>query len=312
MPVVVNAPVTVTAPAPNASPKALAEAPPAWHRMDLERDGVLGVGSDRALQELLANRTPARKVIVAVIDGGVDTAHTMLAGNLWRNAREIAGNGTDDDKNGFVDDVFGWNVSTNPSGASFQYDTFEVTRLYAACRGLAAGTGIARPDQSTCATIARQYQSKVQEVRQTREQITSITGVLGQVTGLLQSALSPKEVTRATVTAFAPTSPTLTQAKQVWLELNAAGLTTSEITKATAAYDGQYRFGLDTMYAPRTTGATPSTGAVNGNRDVTGPEASHGTHVAGIIGATRTAGQQVQRHCAVCADHGGARGARRR
>jgi len=297
MPVTVNPPVTVTAPAPSAQSQAKSKtdvARPDWHRMDLERDGVLGVGSDRALQELLANRSPARKVIVAVIDGGVDTAHTLLASNMWRNPREIAGNGKDDDGNGLTDDVFGWNVSTDKSGASFQFDTFELTRLYAACRGLAAGTGIARPEQSTCTSITRDYRAKVQEIKQTREQISGIGGMLEQVTTVLKSAMAPKALTRATVTAFGPTSSSLTQAKQLWLELDAQGLSIDEITKANTAYDGQYRFGLDTMYAPRTSGAAPSSGVSKGNRDVTGPDASHGTHVAGIIGATRNAGQEVQ------------------
>jgi subtilisin family serine protease len=298
MPVTVNPPVTVTAPAPSAQTQAAKPktdfARPDWHRMDLERDGVLGVGSDRALQELLANRSPARKVIVAVIDGGVDTAHTLLASNMWRNPREVAGNGKDDDGNGFVDDVFGWNVATDRSGASFQFDTFELTRLYAACKGLAAGTGIARPDQSTCTAVAQDYRAKVQEIKQTRDQISGISGMLEQVTAALKSAMAPKPITRATVTAFAPTSSSLTQAKQLWLELDGQGLSAEEITKANAAYAGQYRYGLDTMYAPRTAGTVPSTGASNGNRDVTGPDASHGTHVAGIIGATRTVGQEVQ------------------
>jgi subtilisin family serine protease len=47
-------------------------------------------------------------VIVAVLDSGIDFTHTDLAGNIWINPREIDGNGFDDDGDGFVDDVLGW------------------------------------------------------------------------------------------------------------------------------------------------------------------------------------------------------------
>jgi subtilisin family serine protease len=55
-------------------------------------------------------------VIVAVIDTGVDTAHADLAANIWTNTDEIPGNGVDDDHNGYVDDVHGWDfVSVDAS-----------------------------------------------------------------------------------------------------------------------------------------------------------------------------------------------------
>ncbi len=52
-------------------------------------------------------------VVVAVIDGGVDYNHQDLQDNIWTNSKEIAGNGKDDDGNGFVDDVYGWNFHDN-------------------------------------------------------------------------------------------------------------------------------------------------------------------------------------------------------
>lgn len=82
---------------------------------------------ERALRELLAGRAPQRSVVVAVIDGGIDTVHRYLAPTLWKNPREVAGNGRDDDNNGFVDDVFGWNFSVMANGESVHHDTFEVT-----------------------------------------------------------------------------------------------------------------------------------------------------------------------------------------
>ncbi len=79
-----------------------------WQLLDPKQDDVYGVSAKRAYKELLQNKTP-HKVIVAVIDSGVDTAHTDLKGHIWNNKGEIPGNGKDDDHNGYVDDIRGWN-----------------------------------------------------------------------------------------------------------------------------------------------------------------------------------------------------------
>ena len=302
-PVVAPAPAPGTPTAPVATPPrvtappARESAPPNWHRLDLERDGVLGVGSDRAVQELLAGRRPGRKVIVAVIDGGVDTAHALLAPNLWRKPGEIAGNGRDDDGNGYVDDTFGWNYIGGADGKSVHYDTFEITRLYAACKGLPAGQGIPKPEPAQCSAYAGLYGQKRAEVSGTLGQIQNLTGTLTRAETALKGAIRGDSLTVERVRAFNPTSGALQDAKRTWLQLADNGLTGGELQEAKEAYESQFKFGLDTMFNPRTivgSGAAAQYGRVYGNRDVTGPDASHGTHVAGIIGAARGANGEVQ------------------
>ncbi len=292
-PVQVRAPIVIAPAAPDSARSD-------WHRLDYETDGVLGVGSDRALRELLASRMPMRRVVVAVIDGGIDTAHTMLAPNLWRNPREVAGNSRDDDGNGFVDDVRGWNLVVGADGRSFDYDTFELTRQYAACRGLAAGIGTPRPSETECGGIALEYAGKVREVSTVRLRIRAIDSVLTAASGVLRSALDTARDTtplsRASVTALVPSSARVAQAKQIWLQLDENGINAESIGEGVKAYDSQYRYGLDSTYNPAigSNGVAAVRSTAAGNNDVTGPDASHGTHVAGIIGATRVAAQQVQ------------------
>ncbi|MBY0492004.1 MAG: S8 family serine peptidase [Gemmatimonadaceae bacterium] len=279
---VTPAPAAPSAPARQDGPRA------DWHRLDLDVDGIAGVGSERAIKELLANRQPTRKVVVAVIDGGVDTAHTYLAANLWKNPKEVAGNGRDDDGNGFVDDVYGWNFLAQADGAVIRYDTFELTREYAACKGQPAGRDLPKPAARMCDSLSVAYQSKAREVNGTLMQIRGLSGTLEQASSMLRQAMGPGPLLKARVQNFAPTSAQQEQAKRVWLQLEANGLTEAELTDALAAYESQSKYGLDTLFNPH------SAGAVRGTTDVTGPDALHGTHVAGIIGAVRNAANAVQ------------------
>lgn len=68
--------------------------------------------------EAWARSTGAESVIAAVIDSGIDIAHPDLKDNIWVNYREIPGNHVDDDVNGYVDDVNGWDFITNTSDPS--------------------------------------------------------------------------------------------------------------------------------------------------------------------------------------------------
>lgn len=282
-------PITVTPPPAQPAAPAKQDGPRAdWHRLDLDADGVAGVGSERAIKELLANRTPQRRVVVAVIDGGVDTAHTYLSANLWKNPKEVAGNGRDDDGNGFADDVHGWNFLASADGKAIRYDTFELTREYAACKGQPAGRDLPKPGARMCDSLASAYKSKATEVMGTLGQIRNLSGTLEQASGVLKQALGPGTLVRARVMNFAPTNAQQEQAKRIWLQLDANGLTEAELADALAAYDSQAKYGLDTSFNPH------SPGTVGGSTDVTGPDAMHGTHVAGIIGAVRNSANTVQ------------------
>src|SRR5690606_41256784 len=86
-----------------------------WFLRDPEKDRVQGVSAERAYSTLLKGK-PSRTVVVAVIDSGVDIEHEDLEGVIWVNEDEIPGNGIDDDKNGYIDDVHGWNFIGGKDG----------------------------------------------------------------------------------------------------------------------------------------------------------------------------------------------------
>jgi subtilisin family serine protease len=269
----------------SATTPALTRAPDAWQVLDLEADRVPGVSAERAYRELLGDRRPARTIVVAVIDGGVDTAHVDLREVLWRNDGEIAGNGADDDGNGYIDDVYGWNFIGGADGQNVGHETLEVTRLRRGCRD-----GGAPPSGLTCEGIDQAFDERRTEVVQTLEQIQQVEAALGFAMPLLREATGGEEPTAENVTAIQSLRPDVQQARNIFLQLDAAGIAPGDLAEAREAYEGLLQYGLDPDFETRhIVGDDIADGSerLYGNADVMGPDASHGTHVAGIIGAVR-------------------------
>ncbi len=290
------APVTAApTPAPNASAPAAApaapitEAPDDWQLRDMGADHVPGISARRAEKELLANRRPGRTVVVAVIDGGVDTAHVDLKANLWMNSKEVAGNGKDDDNNGYVDDTRGWNFLGGANGENVDWDTLELTRQQLRCTKLGASIADAAL-KSQCADVAKEYAEKKQEAEQQSMQINMMGGMYTRTVNILRTVIPTDSLTVARVTAVRPANDSVRAARELFLRMAASGIDEQALTDAREDVTGRLKYGFNVDFNPRTViGDDPNnpTERRYGNRDVTGPDAKHGSHVAGIIGAVR-------------------------
>ncbi len=91
-----------------------------WWHLDLEKDTVPGMSVIRTYDEIIKNKK-GKTVIVAIIDSGVDIEHEDLKNVLWVNKKEIPGNGIDDDNNGYIDDIYGWNFLGDIVGENMEY-----------------------------------------------------------------------------------------------------------------------------------------------------------------------------------------------
>jgi len=271
---------------PEKPSEAVGERPPAnWQLLDASTDRYRGISLERTYRELLAGKQPKREVVVAVIDGGVDTAHADLRPNLWHNPKETPGNGRDDDGNGLIDDVYGWNYIGGADGRNVHHDTFEVTRLFAQCQkgGQAAA---ALP----CDSIQAEYQQRKSQAEATLGQIRMIEPALNRAVTVLRTALNGDSVTPERVRALRPANADVQQAKSIYEQLAENGITPDVLKEAKEAYENQIEYNFDPEYDPRGIvgdNYRDTSERHYGNRDVTGPDASHGTHVAGIIGAVR-------------------------
>jgi subtilisin family serine protease len=309
-----GAPATVaTSPAPAPVPTASApavstpmttlpaatvsEAPRNWQLLDETADHVPGISVERAYRELLAGKTPKQTVLVAIIDNGVDTSHVDLRANLWVNPKEVSGNKKDDDNNGYVDDVHGWNFIGGRDGEDVHFDTFEVTREYARCHNQPAASGEpAITDQSYCQKVEADYNKQKADIERNVQTYHQIRDVMQQILPVLTKAVAPDTLSADRVRALKPTTPQMTQMRQIYLELASEGATPSVIEDGLKSLEGQLKYALNPAYNPRTIVGDNYTDVSErhyGNADVMGQDPKHGTHVAGIIGAVRGNGVGV-------------------
>jgi subtilisin family serine protease len=281
------------APAPTTPGTApLKEAPLNWHLLDAS-DRVPGISLLRAERELLAGKQPRRTVIVAVIDNGVDTSHAALKDRLWSNADEVAGNGRDDDNNGYVDDTRGWNLIGGRDGRNVHQDTYELTRIVAQCGRPAGKDSLPIEYRTRCPELEREWSRKKAEISQTLVNVRQYEAVVNRIVPQLKRALGTDSLTRAKVEALAPATDSVRQARQLFLQLASQGITPEDIYDAKKSYESQEQYGYNLKFDPRPIVGDnyPDTTVKRyGNRDVAGPDPEHGTHVAGIIAAGRRGG----------------------
>ncbi len=243
-------------------------------------------------------RVPQRSVVVAIIDSGTDVAHEDLQGRLWTNAGEVAGNGVDDDGNGYADDVHGWNFIGGADGRNVNYESLEVVRLFRELDERFGGlseSDVADADKADYALYV-QYRDEIAEERSGLEEqqagVAQFDDIAQATMPGLRSAIGKTDGEPLTEEDFARVAdrPDLQQAIAVARLLNQNGITAQELTDYREYIDGTLDYKLNVDFDARDlVGDDPLDldDTAYGNADVVGPDATHGTHVAGIVAARR-------------------------
>ncbi|MFN5358324.1 MAG: S8 family peptidase [Bacteroidota bacterium] len=278
-----------------------------WHHGDLDSNGVYGTSTERAYKELLKINPPKKKIIVAVIDSGIDTAHEDLKPVLWVNKKEIPNNGIDDDKNGYKDDVHGWNFIGGRDGRNVGKDSYEGARLYYRLKKV-FGTDTVNEkslDEEKATQyklykkVAAQLENQAKEASMYVMILKDIVAKIPAADSMLRIAMSKTSYTGDELQNFKSNDAQVSKAKSTMLGLfqQTRQMESSNVLligELMQFYEGE-KSKIDALEKEpphyRDDIVKDNYGDLNdrfyGNNDVMGTDASHGTHVAGIIGAVR-------------------------
>lgn len=277
------------------------QVPKNWFQLDPEQDHYQGISTERAYNTILKGQ-PSRTITVAVIDSGIDIDHEDLKDVIWTNTDEIPGNGIDDDKNGYVDDIHGWNFIGGKDG-NVNEDTNELTREYVRLKEKYEGIDEKKISKKQKDEYAEYQKIKVKFeklVAKNTEQYELYHNLYQNVSlsvDTLKALLQVDELTPDAVQSFDSSEPSLLFAKGFVLNIfknigpeNSLNEFMSEIKEATDYFGNIVNYGYNVDFDPRPivgdNYADPYEKGY-GNNDVEGPDPMHGTHVAGIIGANR-------------------------
>ncbi|MEZ4857379.1 MAG: S8 family peptidase [Flavobacteriaceae bacterium] len=274
-----------------------------WGAADLITDTIPGMSVDKAYTEILKGRKN-NKVIVAVIDSGIDIEHEDLKDIIWVNKDEIAGNGIDDDKNGYVDDIHGWNFLGNIVAENMEYVRY-LKKLEPKFQGKTEAS-ISAADRADFEIYKRAKSEYEKEFGETQANKARYEQILGQVTPAheaISKKLGKEKYTAADLKNIA--NPTETEQQQIGMltQMLNFGDSVPEVMKELnngIEYFGRRldsHFNINKNFRNENLGDNPDdfSSKFYGNNDVDGPDpkkedARHGTHVAGIIAAKRDNG----------------------
>jgi cell wall-associated protease len=274
--------------------------PKAWHLMDLKTQGYYGISLNRAYLALKGKKS--KPVVVAVIDSGIDTLQADLKSVLWVNPKEKLGkNGKDDDNNGYIDDVHGWDFLGGPNGKADFSETTEEVREYNRLKGkylqLTDSAATDKKEFAYWQKVKAVYDTTFAHSSEEGRQLSQILNVLMTTSGYIKQALklAPNATFKlADLNRLKGNTEALAQSKNVWSYFFTQEGPTSTNEKIIKELN-QYQTKLNNDISPdldarkRIVGDDPNVwdGKPYGNNKLKFEDASHGTGVAGLIGAVR-------------------------
>ena len=288
-----------------------------WFHANYAQDSIYGVASDAAYEYAKAKGLKSTPVIVAVIDSGIEPDHDDLKNRIWVNKGEIPNNGIDDDNNGYIDDIHGWNFIGGPDG-DVDHDNLEITRLVREGKKLfeTDDKALNLKNQKEFKDKYVQYvkilpkfeenlaknQNILESIEQTEQEQKKVLEAFANDYG------ADKVITVEDIKAFNPTSNEGKSLKNQILTVadtpkadEVIGKTPNDVLKesleeikeAKDYYASQVNYYYNINYDSRGIvgdNYKDVTERFYGNNSTEGPDALHGTHVAGIIGAERNNG----------------------
>ncbi|MBK7525712.1 MAG: S8 family serine peptidase [Saprospiraceae bacterium] len=270
-------------------------------------DEFIGIGVNKCY-ESINTIEKGKPVIVAIIDSGIDFDHEDLAENMWVNPGEIAGNGKDDDGNGYMDDIHGWNFIGGPDGSNVGQDSYEAARVYGMYRYKYENADVkklTKSQKSEYEIFVKAKENVEKETNKAKNKLNQINTIETKVKDAFErmdNKLGNNQLTKTWLDSLDTSSDEkLTLAKNIinqYLtnsdekDYNKIKTTVFEdIDSDKVNYQNKIDYSYNPDFDPRATIVKDNYKDVSekyyGNNNVEGPDATHGTHVGGIVGAIR-------------------------
>ncbi|GGZ89638.1 S8 family peptidase [Algibacter mikhailovii] len=254
-----------------------------WGHLDLVSDTIPGMSVDKAYTALIKKKK-GKKVIVAVIDSGIDIDHEDLDDVIWTNKDEIPNNNIDDDKNGYIDDIHGWNFL----GKGYD-EQLELVRI------LVKGDKT-NPDYERAKA---EYEEEYAKWLERKTQYDQIYEQIKNADETLANHLGKKDYTKEEVNAIKTEDDVLNRSVQIAKymfsnNMDSMADAVKEIGSSLESINDRLNSNLNKDLKGRVTGDDPYDMSTkyygDGNVKPVKKSESHGTHVAGIIAAERNNG----------------------
>lgn len=277
-----------------------------WQHLSLEDTGVYGVNTQKALDFLKAKKRKPSNITVAVLDSGIEVTHEDLQDNIYTNQKEKADNGKDDDKNGYVDDIHGWNFIGGANG-NVDGDTLEFVRIYRELIPLFTGENAESnqkkfPEKyNLYKELKQKYETELAEAKlytaQFEEILNRIKEPLQTLAAKHGDIILTQENLQKNRKTFEPYQDALLVFgmvnEEVWNNRKLKDFSNDilkDLEEGVKYYSDKINYHLnlkDDFRAVVGDNYANKTEHLYGNADVDGPDSNHGTHVAGIIAAKR-------------------------
>lgn len=291
--------VTAISIASFAQTSSLKTVPNGWHLKDQKTNGYYGISLDKAYDFVKDKKS--KTVLVAIIDSGIDTTHEDLKSVLWTNAKEIPGNGIDDDGNGYIDDVHGWNFIGGRDGRNVKEDSYEAARVYHAYKSkfenLTDDSSLSKEDHELYKTWQRAKADVVDNIDLTQmKQAKFMYEKLKVGDSVIRKDLKKEEYSGKDLQAYTPSNSDASITTRIILSICEANNKNYDITNTMllGELEGDLRKAETANTPPpnyRGDIVKDNENDINdkfyGNNDIMAGTPFHGTHVAGIIGAVR-------------------------
>lgn len=284
-----------------------------WYHKDFATTKVYGVNTENAYKYLESKGLKATPVVVGVLDSGVQVDHPALKNNLWKNVNEVPDNGKDDDGNGYIDDVYGWSFIGGKNG-DIGDDNLEVTRVVKKYQPIFEGDDSTK-NKANQAKMPEEFEmymkskdlfnKKSVEAKQGYQTYKMIAGLVPTMVKMMNG----KALTSENISAIKPTTQQEIMSQQIMLQAsNSPELNGKSGAALEKALNDQMKEALDYFqpqaekqynldFDPRKEIVGDNYDDYSekfyGNNHYQGPDALHGTHVAGII-AGNPQGDEVQ------------------